>query len=190
MSVIKNEDKLGIRSAHSAQMAYDNYRIHKSRVLGGEGMGFKIALTILNAGRIGIAAQAVGIAQGAYEAARDYAKVREQFGQPIARFQAVGFTLADMATRIKAARLLTYDAADRKDRHEDYIAAASMAKLFATETAQRAVDVAVQVHGARALEQGHLLEHLYREVRAPRIYEGASEVQREIIARELYKEAE
>ena len=187
VSVIKNEDKLGIRSAHSAQMAYDNYRIHRSRVLGGEGMGFKIALTILNAGRIGIAAQAVGIAQGAYEAARDYAKVREQFGQPIAQFQAVGFTLADMATRIKAARLLTYDAADRKDRHEDYIAAASMAKLFASETAMWTATKAVQIFGSNGYSKEYPVERFFRDAKITEIYEGTSEIQRLVISRELLK---
>jgi acyl-CoA dehydrogenase len=116
---------------------------------------------------------------------------REAFGRPLARFQAVSHQLAEVATRVEAARLLVrhaasvYDSGVRPVRRES-----AMAKLFATETAQQAVDVAVQVHGARALEKGHLLEHLYREVRAPRIYEGASEVQREIIARELFREAE
>ncbi|MCG8348587.1 MAG: acyl-CoA dehydrogenase family protein, partial [Chloroflexales bacterium] len=129
VSIVKIEKKLGIRSAHSCQMAYDDCRVPAWRRLGQEGDGFKVAMTILNAGRIGIAAQAVGIAQGAYEAARDYAKVREQFGKPIVEFEAVGFTLADMATRIKAARLLTYEAAWRKDNGIDYIKDASMAKL-------------------------------------------------------------
>jgi alkylation response protein AidB-like acyl-CoA dehydrogenase len=188
VSIVKNEDKLGIRSAHSAQMAYDDYRVHRSRILGEEGMGFKIALTILNAGRIGIAAQAVGIAQGAYEAARDYAKVREQFGQPIASFQAVGFTLADMATRIKAARLLTYEAADRKDRHEDYVAAAAMAKLFASETAMWAATKAVQVFGSNGYSKEYPVERFFRDAKITEIYEGTSEIQRLVISRELLKE--
>ncbi len=188
VSVVKNEDKLGIRSAHSAQMAYDDYRVHRSRILGEEGMGFKIALTILNAGRIGIAAQAVGIAQGAYEAARDYAKVREQFGQPIANFQAVGFTLADMATRIKAARLLTYEAADRKDRHEDYVAAAAMAKLFASETAMWTATKAVQVFGSNGYSKEYPVERFFRDAKITVMYEGTSEIQRLVISRELVKE--
>ncbi|WP_026369273.1 acyl-CoA dehydrogenase [Kallotenue papyrolyticum] len=188
VSVVKNEDKLGIRSAHSAQMAYDNYRIHKSRILGTEGMGFKIAMTILNAGRIGIAAQAVGIAQGAYEAARDYAKVREQFGQPIANFQAVGFTLADMATRIKAARLLTWEAAARKDRGEDYIAAASMAKLFASETAMWTATKAVQIFGSNGYSKEYPVERFFRDAKITEIYEGTSEIQRLVISREILKE--
>ena len=188
VSVVKNEDKLGIRSAHSAQMAYDDYRVHRSRILGEEGMGFKIALTILNAGRIGIAAQAVGIAQGAYEAARDYAKVREQFGQPIANFQAVGFTLADMATRIKAARLLTYEAADRKDRHQDYVAAAAMAKLFASETAMWTATKAVQVFGSNGYSKEYPVERFFRDAKITEIDEGTSEIQRLVISRELLKE--
>ena len=188
VSVVKNEDKLGIRSAHSAQMAYDNYRIHRSRILGGEGMGFKIAMTILNAGRIGIASQAIGIAQGAYEAARDYAKVREQFGQPIAQFQAVGFTLADMATRIKAARLLAYEAADRKDRHQDYVAAASMAKLFASETAMWTATKAVQIFGSNGYSKEYPVERFFRDAKITEIYEGTSEIQRLVISRELLKD--
>lgn len=189
VSVVKNEDKLGIRSAHSAQMAYDNYRIHKDRVLGEEGMGFKIAMTILNAGRIGIAAQAIGIAQGAYEAARDYAKVREQFGQPIAQFQAVGFTLADMATRIKAARLLTWEAAARKDRGEDYVQAASMAKLFASETAMWVATKAVQIFGSNGYSREYPVERFFRDAKITEIYEGTSEIQRLVISRELLKES-
>ena len=188
VSVVKNEDKLGIRSAHSAQMAYDSYRVHQDRVLGGEGMGFKIAMTILNAGRIGIAAQAVGIAQGAFEAARDYAKVREQFGQPIAQFQAVGFTLADMATRIKAARLLTYEAANRKDRGEDYVQAAAQAKLFASETAMWVATKAVQVFGSNGYSKEYPVERFFRDAKITEIYEGTSEIQRLVISRELLKE--
>ena len=188
VSIVKNEDKLGVRSAHSAQMAYDNYRIHRDRMLGEEGMGFKIALTILNAGRIGIAAQALGIAQGAYEAAREYAKVREQFGQPIASFQAIGFTLADMATRIKAARLLTYEAADRKDRHEDYVAAAAMAKLFASETAMWTATKAVQVFGSNGYSKEYPVERFFRDAKITEIYEGTSEIQRLVISREILKE--
>ncbi len=187
VKVIKNEDKLGIRSAHSAQMAYDNYRVHKDMVLGGEGMGFKIAMTILNAGRIGIASQAIGIAQGAFEAARDYAQVREQFGQPIAQFQAVGFTLADMATRIKASRLLTHEAASRKDRHEDYIAAASMAKLFSSETAMWTATKAVQIFGSNGYSKEYPVERFFRDAKITEIYEGTSEIQRLVISRELLK---
>lgn len=174
-SVVKVENKLGIRSAHSCQMAYDNYRVPVSRRLGDEGQGFKIAMTILNAGRIGIASQAVGIAQGAYEAALDYAKIREQFGKPIIEFEAVGFTLADMATRIKAARLLTYEAAWRKDNHLDYISAAAMAKVFASETAMWTATKAVQVHGSNGYSKEYPVERFFRDAKITEIYEGTSE---------------
>lgn len=186
-SVVKVENKLGIRSAHSSQMAYDNYRVPLSRRLGEEGQGFKIAMTILNAGRIGIASQALGIAQGAYEAALEYAKVREQFGQPIAEFQAVGFTLADMATRIKAARLLTYEAAWRKDQHMDYISAAAMAKLYASETAMWTATKAIQVHGSNGYSKEYPVERYFRDAKITEIYEGTSEIQRLVISREITK---
>jgi alkylation response protein AidB-like acyl-CoA dehydrogenase len=129
-------------------------------------------------------------AQAALDAAVAHTQEREAFGKPLSHFQAVSHQLAEVATEIEAARLLVREAATKYDSGVRPVRKASaMAKLFATDAAQRAVDVAIQVHGARALQKGHLLEHLYREVRAPRIYEGASEVQREIIARELFKEA-
>ncbi len=186
-SIVKVENKLGIRSAHSSQMAYDNYRVPAWRRLGNEGDGFKIAMTTLNAGRIGIAAQALGIAQGAYEAARDYAKVREQFGKPIGEFQAVGFTLADMATRIKAARLLTYEAAWRKDQGLDYIKDAAMAKLYASETAMWVATKAIQVHGSNGYSKEYPVERFFRDAKITEIYEGTSEIQRLVISREILK---
>ncbi|WP_322817133.1 acyl-CoA dehydrogenase [Chloroflexus sp.] len=185
--VVKVENKLGIRSAHSCQMAYDDYRIPAWRRLGEEGQGFKIAMTILNAGRIGIAAQAVGIAQGAFEAALEYSKVREQFGKPIHEFQAVGFTLADMATRIKAARLLTYEAAWRKDQGLDFIKDASMAKLFASETAMWVATKAVQLHGSNGYSKEYPVERFFRDAKITEIYEGTSEIQRLVISRELVR---
>lgn len=184
-SIVKVEHKLGIRSAHSCQMAYDNYRVPVWRRLGEEGQGFKIAMTILNAGRIGIAAQALGIAQGAYEAALEYAKIREQFGQPIIDFQAIGFTLADMATRIKAARLLTYEAAWRKDNHLDFVSAASMAKLYASETAMWTANKAIQIHGSNGYSKEYPVERFFRDAKITEIYEGTSEIQRLVIAREI-----
>ncbi|NJN16204.1 MAG: acyl-CoA dehydrogenase [Oscillochloris sp.] len=186
-SIVKIENKLGIRSAHSSQMAYDNYRIPAWRRLGEEGQGFKIALTILNAGRIGIAAQALGIAQGAYEAALNYTKVREQFGKPIHEFQAVGFTLADMATRIKAARLLTYEAAWRKDNGLDYIKDAAMAKLYASETAMWVATKAIQLHGSNGYSKEYPVERFFRDAKITEIYEGTSEIQRLVISREITK---
>ncbi len=187
-SIVKVEHKLGIRSAHSCQMAYDSYYVPAWRRLGEEGQGFKIAMTILNAGRIGIAAQAVGIAQGAYEAALNYTKVREQFGKPIHEFQAVGFTLADMATRIKAARLLTYEAAWRKDQGLDYVKDASMAKLFASETAMWTATKAIQLHGSNGYSKEYPVERYFRDAKITEIYEGTSEIQRLVISRELTRD--
>jgi butyryl-CoA dehydrogenase len=184
-SIVKVEHKLGIRSAHSCQMAYDGLRVPAWRRLGEEGQGFKIAMTILNAGRIGIAAQAVGIAQGAYEAALGYTKIREQFGKPIHEFQAVGFTLADMATRIKAARLLTYEAAWRKDQGLDYVKDASMAKVFASETAMWVATKAIQLHGSNGYSKEYPVERFFRDAKITEIYEGTSEIQRLVISREI-----
>jgi alkylation response protein AidB-like acyl-CoA dehydrogenase len=186
-SIVKVENKLGIRSAHSSQMAYDDYRLSAWRRLGQEGEGFKIAMTILNASRIGAAAQAVGIAQGAYEAALEYAKMREQFGKPIVEFEAVGFMLADMATRIKAARLLTYEAAWRKDNQLDFIGAASMAKLFASETAMWTTTKAIQVHGSNGYSKEYPVERYFRDAKSTEIYDGTSEIQRLVISREIAK---
>ncbi|NTV63709.1 MAG: acyl-CoA dehydrogenase [Oscillochloris sp.] len=183
--IVKVENKLGIRSAHSCQMAYDDFRVPAWRRLGEEGQGFKIAMTILNAGRIGIAAQALGIAQGAYEEALNYTKVREQFGKPIHEFQAVGFTLADMATRIKAARLLTYDAAWRKDQGLDYAKDAAMAKVFASETAMWTATKALQLHGSNGYSKEYPVERYFRDAKITEIYEGTSEIQRLVISREI-----
>jgi acyl-CoA dehydrogenase len=172
------------------RLDFDGVRVGPEQVLGDVDGGFAVAMDTLDLFRPSVGAFAVGMAQAALDAAVAHTREREAFGRPLSHFQAVSHQLAEVATEIQAARLLVREAATRYDagirpvRKE-----AAMAKLFATEAAQRAVDAAVQVHGARALEQGHLLEHLYREVRAPRIYEGASEVQREIIARELFKEA-
>lgn len=185
--VVKVENKLGIRSAHSSQMAYDEFRVPAWRLLGEEGQGFKIAMTILNAGRIGIAAQALGIAQGAYEEALAYTKVREQFGKPIHEFQAVGFALADMATRIKAARLLTYDAAWRKDQGLDYGKDAAMAKVFASETAMWTATKALQLHGSNGYSKEYPIERFFRDAKITEIYEGTSEIQRLVISREITK---
>jgi acyl-CoA dehydrogenase len=173
------------------RLDFDGVHVEAEQVLGDVDAGFAIAMETLDLFRPSVGAFGVGMAQAALDAAVAYTAQREAFGRPLARFQAVGHQLAEVATQIQAARLLVRDAAAQYDAGVRPVRKASaMAKLFATETAQRAVDVAIQVHGARALEKGHLLEHLYREVRAPRIYEGASEVQREIIARELYREAQ
>jgi acyl-CoA dehydrogenase len=171
------------------RLDFDGVQAGPEQVLGEVGGGFALAMDTLDLFRPSVGAFGVGMGQAALDAAVAYTAERQAFGKPLARFQAVSHQLAEVATQLQAARLLVRDAAAQYDAGVRPVRKASaMAKLFATETAQRAVDVAIQVHGARALEKGHLLEHLYREVRAPRIYEGASEVQREIIARELYKE--
>ena len=181
------------------RLVFDGVRVEATELLGEQDHGFRVAMRTLDLFRPSVGAFAVGMAQAAIDAAVAHAGSRRAFGGPLKDQQAVGHLLAEMATRTEAARLLVYAAAAAYD--EGALAAAAeggagekrmaarsaMAKLFATETAQFVVDAAVQIHGARALRRGHLLEHLYREVRAPRIYEGASEVQRTIIARELYR---
>src|SRR3989440_9496568 len=150
--------------------------------------GFRLAMLTLDLFRPSVGASVIGMAQAALDAAVTHASTRQAFGRAIKEFQAVSHQVAEMATRLEAARALVYSAAETYDRSDPGIARRSaMAKLFATETAQLVIDAAIQVHGAVALERGHLLEHLYREVRAPRIYEGTSEIQREIIARDLFR---
>ncbi|MFC5724434.1 acyl-CoA dehydrogenase family protein [Streptomyces gamaensis] len=169
-------------------LAFDAVAVGPDDVLGRPGGGFAVAMRTLDLFRPSVGAFAVGMARAALEAAVAHAGERRAFGGPLKDLQAVSHQLAEMATRTEAARLLVHSAAAAHDAGEPGVAArAAMAKLFATETAQYVVDAAVQLHGARALRRGHLLEHLYREVRAPRIYEGASEVQRTIIAKELYR---
>jgi acyl-CoA dehydrogenase len=171
------------------RLDFDGVFVGADHVLGDVDEGFAVAMETLDLFRPSVGAFAVGMAQAALDAAVAHAARREAFGRPLSGFQGVAHQLADVAVNVQAARLLVHHAAVAYDAGVRPIRQASaMAKLFATETAQHAVDVAIQVHGARALEKGHLLEHLYREVRAPRIYEGASEVQREIIARELFRE--
>ncbi len=162
-------------------------RVEPGELLGDLDRGFSVAMRTLDLFRPSVGAFAVGMAQAALEAAVAYAGTREAFGAPLRSNQAISHQLAEMATRISAARLLVYAAASGYDAGAVSSDQAAMAKLFATETAQFVVDSAVQIHGARALQRGHLLEHLYREVRAPRIYEGTSEIQRTIIARALYR---
>jgi acyl-CoA dehydrogenase len=170
------------------RLTFDGVPVLGAELLGEVDRGFRVAMRTLDLFRPSVGAFAVGMAQAATDAAVAHAGTRTAFGGPLKDQQAVSHLLAEMATRTEAARLLVYAAAAAYDAGEKRIAARSaMAKLFATETAQFVVDAAVQIHGARALRRGHLLEHLYREVRAPRIYEGASEVQRTIIARELYR---
>lgn len=182
-------EALRMLSAHPVgRLTLDGVRVEREAVLGEVDGGFAVAMRTLDLFRPSVGAFAVGMAQAALEAAIAHAGTRQAFGGPLRDLQAVSHALADMATRTSAARLMVYDAAAAYDAGDGRVRMRSaMAKLFATETAQQVVDAAVQVHGAAGLEDDHLLAHLYRDVRAPRIYEGASEVQRGIIARELFR---
>jgi acyl-CoA dehydrogenase len=182
-------EPISLLSPHPiGRLRFDGVRVPDGCVLGEVDQGFKVAMRTLDLFRPSVGAFAVGMAQAALDAAVYHVTTRSAFGGTLSELQGVSHQLAEVATAVQAARLLVHSAASAYDRDiRPTTEAAAMAKLFATETAQRAVDVAIQVHGARALEQGHLLEHLYREVRATRIYEGASEVQREVIARQLFR---
>lgn len=181
------EDKLGIRSSDTHTIMYNDVKVPKENRIGEDGFGFKFAMKTLAGGRIGIAAQALGIAAGAYELAVAYAKEREAFGKPIAKHQAIAFKLADMATDIEAARLLVHKAAILKDRGEDYLSAASMAKLFASEVAMKHTVEAVQVHGGYGFVKEYHVERLMRDAKITQIYEGTSEIQRMVISRNILK---
>jgi alkylation response protein AidB-like acyl-CoA dehydrogenase len=181
----KKENKLGMRASDTSEVIFQDCRIADSQLLGEEGQGFINTLQVLDAGRIGIAALSVGLAQGAHEAARDYAKTRRQFSQPIAAFQAIQWKLADSATRIEAARLLTYRAAHLKDRGIRMTREASMAKLYASETAVKAADDCVQIHGGYGFVKDYPAEKYFRDVKLLTIGEGTSEIQRLVIARQL-----
>jgi butyryl-CoA dehydrogenase len=185
----KVEPKLGIRASHTSEIIFENYRLPAWYRLGDEGAGFRIALAILDAGRIGIAAQAVGIAEAAYEAALAYAKEREQFGQPIANFQAIQFMLADMKIKIEASRLLTYQAALAKDEARTtgrrFSLEASMAKVHASETAMWVTTKAIQIFGGNGYSKEYPVERHFRDAKITEIYEGTSEIQRMVIARSI-----
>jgi alkylation response protein AidB-like acyl-CoA dehydrogenase len=183
----KKEPKLGIRASATSEIIFEDCRVPAENLLGAEGEGFKIAMTVLDAGRIGIASQALGIAEAAYEAAREYAGQREAFGQPIGAFQGTGFKIADMKTRIEAARLLTYNAALKKERAkttgERFSLEAAMAKLFASETAMYVTHAAVQIHGGMGYSRELPVERYFRDAKITEIYEGTSEIQRMVISR-------
>jgi alkylation response protein AidB-like acyl-CoA dehydrogenase len=183
----KKEPKLGIRASATSELIFENCRIPAENRLGAEGEGFKVAMTVLDAGRIGIATQALGIAEAAYEAARQYAGQREAFGQPIGAFQGTGFKIADMKTRIEASRLLIYNAAIAKDKSKEsggrYSLEASMAKLFASETAMYVTHQAVQIHGGMGYSKELPVERYFRDAKITEIYEGTSEIQRLVISR-------
>ncbi len=183
--VARLEDKLGQHSSDTAQINFDNCRIPAENLIGGEGEGYKIALSALEGGRIGIAAQSIGMARSAFECALTYAKQRESFGQPIFNHQAVGFRLADMATQIEAARALTHHAAALRDAGQPCLKEAAMAKLFASEMAEKVCSDAIQVHGGYGYVSDFPVERIYRDVRVCQIYEGTSDVQKIIIQRAL-----
>jgi butyryl-CoA dehydrogenase len=184
----KIEDKLGLRSSETAALQFEDCRISAENLLGREGEGFRIALETLDGGRIGIAAQALGIAQGCLEESLAYSKERKQFGQPIANFQAIQSMLADMATEIDAARLLTYRAAWLQQENKKVTREAAMAKLFASEASNRAAYKALQIFGGYGYIKDFVVERLFRDARVTTLYEGTSEIQRLIIARQLLRE--
>ncbi len=177
-----HETKLGVNASGTTELAFDQVRVSEGHRLGAEGEGFKIAMATLDGGRIGIAAQAVGIAQAALEDALAYAQQREQFGQRLAEFQAIQFYLADMSTEIDAARLLTWKAAWTKDQGKRYTLEAAQAKLFASEMAQRVTNKALQIHGGYGYSREYNVERYFRDARITEIYEGTSEVQKMVIA--------
>jgi alkylation response protein AidB-like acyl-CoA dehydrogenase len=183
----KKEPKLGIRASATSELLFDSYRCPVENMVGEVGKGFKIAMTVLDAGRIGIASQALGIAEAAYDASIEYAKSREAFGAPIGTFQMIQAKIADMKTRIEASRLLIYNAALAKERGkttgERYTTEASMAKLFASETAMFCAHAAVQIHGGMGYSKELPIERYFRDAKITEIYEGTSEIQRLVIAR-------
>lgn len=182
------EDKLGIRSSDTCSLSFTGVRVPDANRLGEDGQGFKIAMETLNGGRIGIAAQALGIASGAYEKAIKYTFERQAFGKPINQLQAIQFKLADMAVKIEAARLLILQAARKKDAHESYIKEAAMAKLYASTIALEVANEAIQIHGGYGYVREYLVERALRDAKITQIYEGTSEIQHIVIARQLLKE--
>ncbi|MGD9185809.1 MAG: acyl-CoA dehydrogenase [Desulfobacterales bacterium] len=184
----REEEKMGLRASDTTDLIFEDCRVPEENRLGREGDGFKIAMTALDGGRIGIAAQSVGVAQAAFDATVTYVKQREQFGRKISKFQGLRWTIADMATEIEAARQLMYVAAAMKDRGEKFTAQASMAKLFASEMVNRVTAKAIQLHGGYGFTQDYPVERYYRDARVFTIYEGTSEIQRVVISNEILKD--
>ncbi len=182
------EEKLGLRASNTVELVFEDCEIPAKNMLGNPGEGFKVAMLALDSGRIGIASQSVGIARACLDEAVSYTKQRRQFGKSVSSFQAIRFMIADAATKIEAASWLTLAAADRKDRGLKFTKEASMAKLFASETANSSAYMALQVHGGYGYTKHYKVERLYRDARATTIYEGTSEIQRIVIAREVIKE--
>jgi alkylation response protein AidB-like acyl-CoA dehydrogenase len=183
----KKEDKMGIRGSDTHSLMFTDVKVSKANRIGAEGFGFTFAMTTLNGGRIGIAAQALGIAAGAYELALAYSKERKAFGKQLAQHQAIQFKLADMATKINAARLLVHQAAYLKDQKRDFVKAAAMAKLFASQIAQEVTTEAVQIHGGYGYVKEYHVERLMRDAKITQIYEGTTEIQKMVISRELLR---
>lgn len=188
LEIPRKERKHGLRASEIVELTLTDCRIAAAQRIGDEGDGFGIAMALLDGGRIGIGAQSVGIARGAFALAQRYASEREQFGQSIANFQAIQWKLADMATRIDAARLLVWRAATLRDAGQPHTLAASQAKLFASETATMVTDQAMQIHGGYGYLEEYAIERYFRDARATVIYEGTSEIQRLVIARRLFDE--
>jgi alkylation response protein AidB-like acyl-CoA dehydrogenase len=183
----KKEDKMGIRGSDTHSLMFTDVKVPKANRIGEEGFGFTFAMTTLNGGRIGIASQALGIASGAYELALKYAKERKAFNKKLAEHQAIQFKLADMATKIDAARLLIWQAAVLKDQKKDFVKAASMAKLFASQIAQEVTTEAVQIHGGYGYVKEYHVERLMRDAKITQIYEGTTEIQKMVISREILR---
>ncbi len=185
VEILKNEKKLGIRGSYTTAFAFDNVRIPAENLLGKEGEGFKIAMDTLNGGRIGIASQALGIAEGAFERALAYSKERKQFGAPICDLQAIQFKLADMWTKIETSKLMTYKAACLKDAKKNYTMESAMCKMLASETATFVTHQAIQIHGGYGFICDYEVERMYRDAKITEIYEGTNEVQRVVISKML-----
>jgi alkylation response protein AidB-like acyl-CoA dehydrogenase len=183
----KKEDKMGIRGSDTHSLMFTDVKVPKANRIGDEGFGFSFAMTTLNGGRIGIAAQALGIAAGAYELALKYSKERKAFGKLLSEHQSTQFKLADMATKIDAARLLVWQAAYLKDQKKDFVKAAAMAKLFASQIAQEVTTEAVQIHGGYGYVKEFHVERLMRDAKITQIYEGTTEIQKMVISRELLR---
>ena len=179
----KQEEKMGLLASDTVELIFEDCRVPAKNLLGQEGDGFTVAMTSLDGGRIGIASQSVGLSQACLDAAISYARERVQFNKPIAQFQGISWMIADMATQVEAARLLTFNAAAMKDRGENFTAAASMAKLFASETANQVAYKALQIHGGYGYTKDFPIERYYRDARVFTIYEGTSEIQRTVIAK-------
>lgn len=184
----KKENKLGMRASETAEMIFDNCRVHKSQMIGEEGDGFIQSMKLLDGGRVSIAALSLGIAKGAYEASVRYAQERQQFGKPISSFQGISFKLADMATKIEAAELLTRKAGEMKNKGERITKISAMAKLYASEIATEIANDAVQVHGGYGFTKDFPVEKYYRDVKLCTIGEGTSEIQKLVISRQILKE--